>query len=373
MSPTSEWMSEKYDEMNTKFFGGQLGGCDFGIFTTGKGSMGRTLGRFKITGDGIKYSKRTRRMFKETERYFGDVTFVSRNNFVDLCKPRIELNGNYKWTEKAALSTLVHEMCHYYNYMYGYVPIQGHGEEFKEIAYEVSNKSKGIFTVERLAKAEQMQEMELDSAIAAKNQERRDNRKKKMIPVLVYRRDGEIRLINCGSYELVNYIMHKEANNGSTVKCSTDEGLKNFLFSKGCRIIMRGYGRYYSSYKNPFLKTLDNFPMETLYSNKETDMKNVENSKPQEKRIPLFRITLNGGENFELRNVTEKELRDALRARFPKWSDDAIERIASTEKYRLNEDKIRKIVTEVLEELRGSEGDIGVITPDMNLGIMDLD
>ena len=40
--PNVQWMAKKYKEMNQKLFYGQLGDCDFGIFTTGKGSEGRT-------------------------------------------------------------------------------------------------------------------------------------------------------------------------------------------------------------------------------------------------------------------------------------------------------------------------------------------
>lgn len=35
--PTPQWMAEKYDEMNMKLFRNELGPCDFGIFTSGKG------------------------------------------------------------------------------------------------------------------------------------------------------------------------------------------------------------------------------------------------------------------------------------------------------------------------------------------------
>ena len=48
--PNIQWMAKKYEEMNQELFYGQLGDCDFGIFTTGKGSEGRTLGWFKTKG-----------------------------------------------------------------------------------------------------------------------------------------------------------------------------------------------------------------------------------------------------------------------------------------------------------------------------------
>lgn len=41
--PTIEWMTQKYDELNQELFEGELGHCDFELFTSGKGSGGRTL------------------------------------------------------------------------------------------------------------------------------------------------------------------------------------------------------------------------------------------------------------------------------------------------------------------------------------------
>ena len=168
---TPEWMSEKYDLMNRQLFGGKLGHCDFGIFTTGRGKNGGVLGWFKITGRNLKYNRQSRRMFVYNQ-YTGEKDYIDYDNFVQLCKPKIELNGNYRWTEKAALSTLVHEMCHYYNHMYGWVPRQSHGTDFRDIAYVVSSRSKGIFTVERVASAEQMDEMDFTDTMKDFNNRR---------------------------------------------------------------------------------------------------------------------------------------------------------------------------------------------------------
>lgn len=56
------------------------------------------------------------------------------------------------------------------------------------------------------------------------------------------------------------------------------------------------------------------------------------------KRISLFRfpIVRNGmptGENFEVSNVTREELKEKMKIRFPKWSDEAIERALNNAKY----------------------------------------
>lgn len=148
--PNPQWMSEKYDEMNAMLFNGRLGSCGFNIFTTGKGSGGSVLGWFKITGHGIKIDRRTRKMFFEN---YWDREYINKDNFVDLCKPVIELNGNYHGTEHGFLSTLVHEMCHYYTYMEGWAPTQAHGREFRNIGSVVASRSNGMFTVQRIATA----------------------------------------------------------------------------------------------------------------------------------------------------------------------------------------------------------------------------
>ncbi len=364
MTPTVEWMARKYDEMNQALFGGELGACSFKIFTTGKGSQGGVLGWFRITTNSIRYEKGTRRMFYQG--FLGIKTYITQDNFVNLCRPQIELNGNYRWTERAALSTLVHEMCHYYTDMKGLIPRQAHGREFKQIASHVSSLSNGIFTVERLAKAEQMQEMELDNKYVEMKQRRLENKKNKMIVLLIYKDDGQIRLINCNSQTLAESIVSIEKKrNDSTIKMSTNNELKDFLFSKGYRKAFTTY-RFWPIENKSWVKSLDNFPMETIFTRKR--LKDyMQNSQPKEERIPLFKITLNGGRTFEIKNTTEEELRRALRERFPRWTNDTIESIASEKKYRINENKTQKIVEEI------GEDDVGIITPNMNLGIIDLD
>jgi predicted SprT family Zn-dependent metalloprotease len=368
MTPSVEWMARKYDEMNQTLFGGELGACSFKIFTTGKGSQGGVLGWFRITTNSIRYEKDTRRMFYNG--FLGVKIYITQDNFVNLCKPQIELNGNYRWTERAALSTLVHEMCHYYTDMKGIIPRQAHGREFKQIASHVSSLSNGIFTVERLAKAEQMQEMELDNKYVEMKQRRLENKKNKMIILLIYKDNGQIRLINCNSQTLAEKIVSIEKKrNDSTIKMSTNNELKDFLFSKGYKKAFTTY-RFWPIENKPWVKNLDNFPMNTVYSNKGNNMTNTQ---PEEKKIPVFRIVLNGGQTFELKNVTEDELRQALRTRFPNWNDEAVERVAATDRYRISESKIRKMVKEALEEELGqANDDIGIITPDMNLGIINL-
>lgn len=174
MTITPEWMKEKFDEMNKLLFDGKLKPCRLSLFTSGEGSRGHTLGWFKHRP--LSYSKNRHDEFGKHPSFvkdsWGDRIWLNKDNFNQYADPEIQLNGNYNWTEKAALSTLVHEMCHYYDYKDGWVPIQGHGPSFRSIAAWVSSKSNDFFTVERLAKAEQMDEMDFTDSMKAFNNQR---------------------------------------------------------------------------------------------------------------------------------------------------------------------------------------------------------
>ena len=71
-TPTIDWITEKYFELNEWLFKGKLGNCLFEVYTSGKG-MERSLGHFRFTGNGVKYNKRTRRMYWADPAYLGDL------------------------------------------------------------------------------------------------------------------------------------------------------------------------------------------------------------------------------------------------------------------------------------------------------------
>ena len=170
---TTDWMSEKFNEMNTLLFGGVLKPCKLTIFTKGKGSHGNTLGWYHPKPEyGASYErckKGWQAYFKDSE---GNKFMITEEDYNYYFNPEIKLNGNYNWTEKAALSTLVHEMCHYYTFRDGFAPKQAHGPEFRKIAAEVSKKSNEFFTVKRIASAEQMGQMEFTDAMKEFNNRR---------------------------------------------------------------------------------------------------------------------------------------------------------------------------------------------------------
>lgn len=139
--PNEEWMAQKYDEMNQKLFDGKLGKCHFGIFTSGKGSQGNTLGYFTMDrrglmmmGDGSMFVSTpgsTISLYAGTS-WNSPHKWINYENFYDECNPTIKLNGNYSGNEENFLMTLVHEMCHYFNYMTGKAPNRHTAQSLEE-------------------------------------------------------------------------------------------------------------------------------------------------------------------------------------------------------------------------------------------------
>lgn len=257
IKPTSEWMTKWYDIMNQRLFNGELGACILRPFTTGKGSNGRTLGWFKITASNIKVDRSTRRIFKSD--YYSR-QYVDKSSFPSICKPCIELNANYSAPEDSWLNTLVHEMCHYYTYMYGYAPKQGHGPEFREIGAIVSSKSNGLITIQRLASAEEMTHFDLDANIKQKNQERLDRKKSNLNVYVIILDNKQVRLVTTTSMKLVDEIanLHNTKNDTLYFGCSHETGLVDLLYSKGYRSSMRTY-RYWDISNASWLNILPEY------------------------------------------------------------------------------------------------------------------
>lgn len=371
--PTIEWMTAKYAEMNDELFNGALGDCSFDIFTTGRGSQGGVLGWFKIKGSRILIDRRSRRIYRDG----WDRIYINRSNFAQLCLPTIELNGNYTGTEHGFLATLVHEMCHYYTYMNGYAPKQGHGIEFKEIGYIVSSRSNGLFTIQRLASAEDMSQLELSDEMKAKHAKRLENKKSSVTAVLVFTVDGKVKLTITSSQNLIDTISDEENRRGENVVTSNDSSIIDYLFSKGYRKNMRTW-RYWSLEDKPWIGELKNMLPETsgqVLGTKRQQQPQVQQQEPKQP-TRVFSIRTSTG-TFEHDGSSYSNLKNALKERFPKMSDEAIERIIQNPaNYKMKENKInlKTIIEGVIDEFmdnefRGANNNDSVeITPDMNLG-----
>ena len=372
--PTVEWMAERYNEANQKLFNGALGECDFNVFTTGRGSQGGTLGWFKIAARGIMADRHSRKMFKQGL----DRVYVDRKNFVEMCHPTIELNGNYSGTEHGFLATLVHEMCHYYTYMNGYCPKQGHGPEFRQIGSIVSSRSNGLFTIQRLASAEDMSQLELNDEMKAKREKRLNNKKASVTAVLVFTIYGKVRLTMTSNQNLIDTISNEENRRGENVVTSNDSNVIDYLFSKGYRKNMRTW-RYWSLEDKPWIGELKNMLHETsgqVFGTKRQQKPQVQQQMPKQP-TRVFSIRTSTG-TFEHDGNSYFGLKKALRERFPKMSNEALEKIIQNPaNYRMEENKInvKTIIEGVIDEFMDNEfrgtnnnNDSVEITPDMNLG-----
>lgn len=383
--PTVEWMQDKYDEMNQALFGGSLGQCYFRVFTSGKGSQGGVLGWFKISNRGVYVNRSTRRMYMRD-------TLATRQNFFDLCKPLIEVNGNYLGTEYGFLCTLVHEMCHYYTYMYGYVPKQGHGREFKDIAETVSARSNGMFTIKRIASAEQMRNLELNDEMKSKREKRISTKKSKVIAYVIFKKGG-ISLSMSSHPEYEKRILMSCENNNDILKVvkSNDPSLIEKIFSKGYKMDMRPSSYYRSRWLSwrisPgqwLVDALYDSKYEEIYCSNEIDLDGNEtpnvNADESHKAVQppkmVFSLRTTKGV-FETGFSSFDELRMKLRERFPNMSYETIERIMSNknnfrkieEAHSITNRIISEVINEFLEDEFG-EGDSILINPDMNLGLM---
>ena len=240
MRATPEWMKENYDRFNNELFNGKLGDCHFEIFTTGRGSQGRVLGKLRLRNDNLYVERYNGAMYWNS---YAGRKYIDKNNFVDICMPSIMLNGHYSATEEALQATLVHEMCHYCDYMYGRCPKQAHGPSFRDIASVVSSRSNGRFTIQRLASAEEMSNYQLDADMQAKMDKRVANKKARALAIFVYKADGNIEMTLVSNTnervatEIYNYYKRKGGVN--EIITSSDPELIEMLYQKGYRKLFR--------------------------------------------------------------------------------------------------------------------------------------
>lgn len=263
-TPTIEWMQEHYDKFNSLYFKNVLPHCEMKVFTTGSGSQGKTLGYFGF-GVSVYVERDSRKMFVKNrfslsneKIYVKDITEV---------KPYIQLNGNYKATEDAWSNTLIHEMCHYYTYLNGYVPRQSHGTEFYAIGSKVCNLSQGKYVITRVANSEEMKNYELNAEVKAKNDQRKDNKISKGFAVITYHSNGAPRLTLTTSQSLVDDIVSYNKGKDTTKRIivSKDSDLINLLFNKGYKHFMRTY-KYWNIDKD-LSKEIENYNYDEINLN----------------------------------------------------------------------------------------------------------
>lgn len=166
---TPQWMKENYIKLNQELFGGALGPCRFGLFREGKKAT--TFGLFFLEKrwgfDTVALEFNSGRIgwgvvkLRKNDEVIEWDPINHQNIFHYYNTPRIELSALHKWTEKAALSTLVHEMCHYYVDVVQLIYDKPHGKAFKEAAMMVDKNSGGEYSYKRIIGAEEVSSLEL--------------------------------------------------------------------------------------------------------------------------------------------------------------------------------------------------------------------
>lgn len=234
--PTVQWMSENYAKANEELFGGRLGDCIFKAEPIKKNT--NWLGMFSMPVNRIdvalKAKRSSRRMFLEN-RYNGEIiTYINEDNFFDLCHPTITLSTYYSGTQESLYATLVHEMCHYYTYMYGLCPRQAHGVDFRNIGETVAYRSNGTLTVQRIASAEQMEGYDVDDEIKQRRERRAAAKKVNAHYYLIVWKNGRVGIINPTDACLREIVSLEQRSNSSVKEILdiTDPEITNILYEK---------------------------------------------------------------------------------------------------------------------------------------------
>ena len=308
--PTPEWMAEKYNELNDWLFDGELGACEFNV-TKLKAHM---LAGFSMKRENLSAKRQSRQIYVKHGPYPDTWEYITKDNFPELCLPVISMSSQRMGTEKALLTSLVHEMCHYYTFRLGYLPKQAHGTEFRQIAAHVSYRSNGLFNIQRLATAEEMAERDFTDDLKKELEVKKEKKIQKLKAILGYINNGEIRLTLTSSEALIEKTIsyYKTRNECYKVLLSDDTNLINFLYNQGYRTNLRAL-KYWNIEKKDFAKTIDKDYKWSIIFDKNTMQMN--------------------------------------------------------ECYQLNENDLYEIVDKVLQEILFYEDNDIKISPDMNLGI----
>lgn len=231
MKPTIAWMAQKYEQFNQELFNGELGPCSFTTQSRGYKRLGWFTGSFLAWRDTGRMTSLNRAIK------------ITRENFANVARPVIGMNANYAGTEEALENTLVHEMCHYYTYMYGHAPRQAHGTEFREIASIVCSRSNGRFVITRLASAEEMKNYKLDDRVQQQKDNRKVTKTNNTNVVFIQMKDGTLRLSKTTLQSVIDEIIriHRKAQNAERIVVLKDPELTRHLEQQGYRKNFRTY------------------------------------------------------------------------------------------------------------------------------------
>jgi len=297
----------------------------------------------------------------------------------------ITISNKYDSPENIKLGVLIHEMIHIADYTF-------HPEHFVRYGKKVSKRSYDahgyVYFLPEMNRANKIlkengfdivvspnvQQSEVDASVLnPQAQARIAAKKERGTTIFIYRltKDGRLAYSYCQSSQLYNWRDYIKHNNWwSETRMWTDEYVSHSEAFALLRSLSTGSGRYMGSSLEDFINKYNLTFVSHLQGNNDegTISRSVEKPSPvvqsvSPRLIPLFRFQTTQGNTFELRNTTKDEIRTKLHERFPKWSDEVIERMINNEKcYPLKEMKtaftendIKEMVAEAVEQIMGAQ------------------
>ena len=373
---TREWVLDKYNECNEKYFGGKLPKI--------------ALWEIKLTKNKHPWGRGGCRQFVKN-LWSGE--YEAKGVY-------LELSNYYDTSEKGKLEVLVHEMCHIYEYFVEpkyYIecvvrhrwtydhPRHGHGTVFYEQAQRLEKYG---FHVQRFVDNDTRENAEVSDAIAQRHQERLESgvhvlklKNRNFIKGYQY---GYVVLGKSNYQEWINYATTTEKF-VTVIECITHDK-KILAYPQS-----RGLGRYFLV-DGPFdnvLKSVifdsekvirddenkqpENKPEKPitdlgafLYGNEgnphiKAAQKTQEPLMPSNKKYTFSIPVLSNGkpDYFTITNKTEEEAKKMMKERFPKWSDEIINEkfkkyTAMKESIELTDNDLKEIVEQVVERVRAA-------------------
>jgi hypothetical protein len=232
-----------------------------------------------------------------------------------------------------------------------------------------------------------MSEMELNDEMKAKKEKRLAIKKASMSAVVVFMPDGSIELTTTSSQPLIDKIKLYRGSGDktgtildkkywATVVVNNNPEVIDFLFSKGYKTNMRTW-QYWNIEGKPWIEEF-----KRMLNGDSSDKNATESGNSEKKKSDkVFSIKTSNGV-FECDADDRDELVSKIKRRFPKMSDETIEKVVSNPanyKTVMNESRVRikRIVREVIEEYLNNESlddmdaeNVVSIKPGMNLGLV---
>lgn len=325
-----KWMERKYLEFNERFFGG---GCPRRI-------------RFKVNNLADTWGR-------------AGCRFIISNGEVVPTDFVIYMSNSYDSPEFVKENTMIHEMIHIYDYShyperyYQYNRYKGklvkargynaHGPWFEMMAQKINDISD--YDIQRFIAEEERSV----SVMSDKLKQKIDNKNAKGF-VLGYAEFPSIRCPHLWFKTTTPENLRKIMTNQRDISYIEAYHVHGDLSEYGgCRDYIRGYTDDYTFFRNEILNRMIDSKLlimqgEIRYGKKEenvvkgaTNVSSVNDAESQKKTIKHFRFSTTNGNVFDVRNVTEDELINKLKERFPKWSETAILNAVKNQKYHLNE------------------------------------